>query len=250
MLVFQGISFAIKEAMVALLPLLILFLISQIFFLKLSRQKFINICAGIFLILLGLTIFLHAIYNGFLPMAMAMGEILSTRPSLWLLIGLGFLLGFSAIMAEPAVGILNYQVEKVTSGYISQKVMLYTLAIGVGTAISISMIRIIFGIPLIYIIIPGYIAVFLLMFFSRNSFVAIAFDSGGVATGPMTATFITSLALGISSGIEGRNPLLDGLGLVSLVALFPILAVLILGLLYSSKERKIKKQIISESKDK
>ncbi len=248
--IFQDLSLTLKEAGLALLPLSFLFLISQIFLLKLSQQKFINICAGFFLIFLGLSLFLHAIYSGFLPIAKAMGENLSSRPSLWLLIPLGFILGFAVTMAEPAIRILNYQVEKVTSGYIPQKVMLYTLSSGIGIAIALSMIRIVAGIPMAYIIIPGYLIAFLLMLFSRSSFVAIAFDSGGVATGPMTATFVTALAIGIASGIEGRNPLLDGLGLVALVALLPILSVLILGLIYGRKERKIKNQILTEKEPK
>ncbi len=249
MQILQNFGVTAREVALALLPLLAVFLISHIFFLKLSRKKFINICAGFALMLAGLSLFLQGVYAGFLPMGRTMGGILSALPSKWILVPFGFILGFTAILAEPAVRVLNYQVEKITSGYIPQKVMLYTLSVGGAISISLSMARIITGVPLRYLVIPGYLIAFLLMFYSRKSFVAIAFDSGGVATGPMTATFITSLVIGIASGIEGRNPFLDGLGMVAMMALLPILTVLILGLLYDAKERKIKADISSENKN-
>lgn len=146
-----------------------------------------------------------------------------------------FLIRFVATFAEPAVRILNTQVEKVSSGYISERMMLYTLSIGVACSIALSMFRILSGFPLWYVIIPGYLLVMILMFFSTNTFIAIAFDSGGVATGPMTVTFILAIAVGIASVIEGRDPLMDGFGMIALVALAPILSVLILGLIFERK---------------
>jgi len=167
-----------------------------------------------------------------------MGKSLGNITYRWLLIVIGFILGFVATFAEPAARILIYQVEKVSNGYISQLVMLYTLSIGVALAIAISMVRIIYGIQLMYIIIPGYLLAFILMFFSNRTFISIAFDSGGVATGPMTVTFVLAMAIGVASAIEGRDPLMDGFGMIALVALSPILTVLILGLLYGRKERE------------
>ncbi len=120
--------------------------------------------------------------------------------------------------------------------------MLYTLSIGVAFSIAVSMVRIIYGIPLMYFLVPGYLIALVLIKFSTQTFVAIAFDSGGVATGPMTVTFVLAMAIGVASAIEGRDPLLDGFGMISLVALSPILSVLILGLLYGRKEKEIEQQ--------
>ncbi|ARK28573.1 hypothetical protein BkAM31D_01090 [Halalkalibacter krulwichiae] len=166
---------------------------------------------------------------------------------LWVLIPIGFVLGFVATFAEPAVRILNHEVEKVSGGYIPQKVMLYTLSIGVALSIALSMLRMIVGIPLWYFIIPGYLLALVLMRFSTKSFTAIAFDSGGVATGPMTVTFIVAMTVGIASVLEGRDPLLDGFGMIALVALSPILSVLTLGLLYGRKEKENERTFESDS---
>jgi hypothetical protein len=141
----------------------------------------------------------------------------------------------AATIAEPAVRILNYQVEKVSGGYISQKTMLYTLSIGVAVSVAMAMIRIVYGIPLMYMLVPGYLLALILIRFSSTTFVSVAFDSGGVATGPMTVTFVMALAVGAASGIEGRDPLLDGFGMIALVALAPILSVLVLGLIYGRR---------------
>lgn len=163
------------------------------------------------------------------------------------MIPVGFVLGFVATFAEPAVRILNHEVEKVSGGYISQRVLLFTLSIGVGISIALSMVRILVGIPLWYFIIPGYLAALVMMRFSSRTFTSVAFDSGGVATGPMTVTFILAMAVGIAGTVEGRDPLLDGFGMIAMVALAPILAVLTLGLLYGREEKKNEDDIKSEA---
>lgn len=129
--------------------------------------------------------------------------------------GFGFLLGFVATFAEPAVRILNFEVEKVSGGYIPQQIMLYALSFGVGTAAAASMARILLGFPLWNIVAPGYLIALILICFSNRTFVSIAFDSGGVATGPMTVTFVMAIAIGTASSIEGRDPLLDGFGMIA-----------------------------------
>lgn len=186
----------------------------------------------------GMALFLQGVHIGFLPVAQMMGEALGGLRYNWILVPIGFLLGFVATFAEPAVRVMNYEVEKTTSGYISQQIMLYTSSLGVAISIALSMWRILAGISLWYFIVPGYALVLVLAFFSNRMFVAIAFDSGGVATGPMTVTFILTMALGVAAAVEGRDPLLEGFGMIALVALFPILTVLLLGLLYSRKERE------------
>ncbi|MUV36975.1 hypothetical protein JNUCC1_00781 [Lentibacillus sp. JNUCC-1] len=235
--IFKGFGHTLGEVGLALLPLVILFIVFQIFFLKLPLRKLLDITIGFLLTFLGLAIFLQGVNIGFLPVGELMGEKLGALTHRWILIPIGFLLGFFAIYAEPAVAVLINQVDKVSSGYIPEKVLLYTLSIGVGIAVVLSMIRIIVGISLWYFILPGYILAFIMVKYTSKTFTAIAFDSGGVATGPMTATFILALFVGLASVTEGRDPLLDGFGMVALVALAPILSVLTLGVLYGRKEK-------------
>ncbi len=245
--IFGGFGHVLLEVAFALIPLLIFFLFFQFFILKLPVSKLMDIIKGMFLTFWGLAFFLQGVHVGFLPAGEMMGSILGQMKHLWLLIPIGFVLGFVATFAEPAVRILNHEVEKVSGGYIPQKVMLYTLSIGVAVSIALSMVRVIVGIPLWYFIIPGYIIVLLLIKFSTRTFTAIAFDSGGVATGPMTVTFIVALSVGIATVMEGRDPLLDGFGMIALVALSPILSVLLLGLLYGRKEKENERTFESES---
>lgn len=245
--IFEGFGHVLSEVAFALIPLLIFFLFFQFFILKLPMKKIIDIFKGMFLTFWGLAFFLQGVHIGFLPAGEMMGTILGQMDHLWLLIPIGFVLGFVATFAEPAVRILNHEVEKVSGGYIPQKVMLYTLSIGVAISIALSMIRMIIGIPLMYFIIPGYILALILIKFSTRTFIAIAFDSGGVATGPMTVTFIVAMAIGIANVMDGRDPLLDGFGMIALVALSPILCVLTLGLLYGRKEKENERTFDSES---
>ncbi|MFE8696192.1 DUF1538 domain-containing protein [Cytobacillus sp. FJAT-53684] len=241
--IFEGFSHILYEVAMALIPLIIFFLFFQFFVLKLPLKKLKDILVGMFLTFWGLAFFLQGVHIGFLPAGGAMGKILGEMDFLWILIPIGFVLGFVATFAEPAVSVLIHQVEKVSGGYIPQKVMLYTLSIGVAVSVALAMIRIIFGIPILYFIVPGYLLALLITKFSSRTFTAIAFDSGGVATGPMTATFLVAMFVGISSSIDGRDPLQDGFGMVALVALSPILSVLILGLLYGRKEKENERKL-------
>ena len=236
--IFKGFGHVLIEVLFALVPLVILFLVFQIIFLKLEKQKLINIGKGLVLSFFGLAFFLQGVHVGFFPVGELIGEKLGSASYNWVLIPIGFVFGFVATFAEPAVRILNHEVEKVSGGYISQKVMLFTLSIGVAVSIAVSMVRILLGIPLWYFIIPGYAIALGMMFFSSKRFTAIAFDSGGVATGPMTVTFILAIAVGAASVIDGRDPLLDGFGMIALVALSPIISVLILGLIFEGKGRE------------
>lgn len=231
--IFAGFSHILYEVALALVPLLIFFLLFQFFFLKLPRKKVFNILKGALLAFFGLAFFLQGVNVAFFPVGEIIGKTLASSHNVWLLIPVGSLMGFTATFAEPAVRILNIEVEKVTSGSIPQKIMLYTLSIGVAVSIALSMLRVITGWPLYYFLIPGYLLALLLLRYSSPAFAAIAFDAGGVSTGPMTVTFILAIAVGAASMIEGRNPLIDGFGMISLVALSPILTVLLLGLLYN-----------------
>lgn len=236
--VFQGFGHILIEVTHALLPLVVLTIIFQLTYLKLPRHKLKQISLGVLLSFLGLALFLQGVYIGFLPVGKTMGATLANLPYNWLLIPVGFVLGFAATFAEPAVRVLNYEVEKTSGGYIPQTLMLYTLSFGVAVSVALAMARILFGWSLWLFILIGYAAAFALTRYSSRSFVAIAFDSGGVATGPMTVTFISAIALGAATSLEGRDSLLLGFGMISLGALSPILSVLILGLLYRRKEKE------------
>ncbi|RNA68525.1 DUF1538 domain-containing protein [Alteribacter keqinensis] len=234
---FEGFDHVFLEVTMAVIPLLIFFLVFQLFFLKMDKERIKNVLIGIVLTFMGLSLFLQGVEVGFFPAGEVIGELLGERENTLILLPvLGFLFGFTATFAEPAIRILNYEVEKVTSGSISKNVMLITLSIGVACSIALSMFRIVLGIPLWYLIVPGYALALILIFFSKDRFISIAFDAGGVATGPMTVTFIMAIAVGIAEVTEGRDPLMDGFGMIALVAITPILSVLILGLIYKWKE--------------
>ncbi|PRX41516.1 uncharacterized protein DUF1538 [Planifilum fimeticola] len=236
--VWEGFGEVLWEVAMALFPMLIFFLFFHFFFLKLPKKKLKDIFVGMVLTFLGLALFLQGVHVGFMPAGEAMGQILVENTARWIVIPIGFILGFLAIFAEPAVRVLNQEVEKVSGGYIPAKVLLYTLSIGVAISVALAMLRILWDISLWYLVIPGYVIAFLIAFRSKKDFVSIAFDAGGAATGPMTVTFILSIAIGFASGMEGRDPLMDGFGMIALVALTPILTVLVLGLLYGRKEKE------------
>ncbi len=235
--IFEGFGTVLLEVAGALFPLFILFIVFQFFFLRLALRKLVDIGVGFILTFLGLSIFLQGVHIGFMPVGAEMGKILGSLSYSWILIPVGFVLGFFTVYAEPAVSVLIHQVEKLSGGYIPQKVLLYTLSIGVAISVALAMVRILFGISLWYFIVPGYFLVFIMVRYSSKTFTSIAFDSGGVATGPMTSTFLLALFVGLASVTEGRDPLIDGFGMVALVALAPILSVLTLGILYGRKEK-------------
>lgn len=231
--IFTGFVHVLKEVALALSPLLIMVIFFQIFILRLPIGQFLDIIKGFFLTFLGIALFLQGVYIGFIPIGQKMGMILGGLTNNWVLIPIGLILGFVAILAEPAVHVLNLQVEKVSGGYIPRKLMLYCLAIGVAFSVALAMARILYGIPLAYILIPGYLLAFLMMRYTSEIFISIAFDSGGVATGPMTVSFILAMAIGVATAIEGRNPIVEGFGMIALVAFAPIISVLTLGFIFN-----------------
>lgn len=235
---FDGFGYILFEVAMALVPLLLFFLFFQVFMLKLPWKKVRDIVVGVGLTFAGLSLFLQGVHVGFLPVGREIGDIVGGWEHQWIIIPVGFLLGFVATFAEPAVKVLNLEVDKVSGGYIPRKLMLYTLSIGVAISIALAMTRIIYGLPLWYFVVPGYLLAIGMMLYSTDTFTAIAFDAGGVATGPMTVTFILAIALGFSETLEGRDPMIDGFGMIALVALAPILSVLTLGLLYKIKEAR------------
>lgn len=218
-----------KEVATALGMIVFFFLLCQIFFLKLQKKHLLKIGVGVGFTYVGLVLFLTGVNVGYMPLGYKMGTQLSSlHPEL--LIGLGLLIGILVVLAEPAIHVLNAQVEDVTGGYVKKKSMMIGLCAGVGAAIALSVVRIIFDFSLVYYIIPGYFISLALSLFVPPVYTAIAFDSGGVASGPMTSGFILPFAVGICVSLQGENAVLrDGFGVVALVAMAPLITIQLLG---------------------
>ncbi|NYB75430.1 DUF1538 domain-containing protein [Sedimentibacter hydroxybenzoicus DSM 7310] len=229
-----------KEVALALSPIVIAFIIFQFIFLKLPKTHLIKLSVGIIYTFLGLVVFLTGVNVGFLPAGNYIGHALAGLDYNWMLIPIGMVMGFFIVAAEPAVHVLNKQVEEVTGGAISKRAMLISLSLGVAVSIGIAMIRILTGISIWYFIVPGYAIALLLMFYVPQIFTGIAFDSGGVASGPMTATFMLPFAMGAADAVGG-NILTDAFGLVAMVAMTPLITIQILGVVYKLKVGKFEK---------
>jgi hypothetical protein len=221
----------------AILPLALLFLLFQILFLKLPHREVVRIATGTLMAAIGLFLFLVGVGLGFLPFGRAIGEALGSLQQAWLLVPFGIVLGFVTTWGEPSVRILADQVEEASTGSIRRSLVVWTVCLGVAVAVGLGMLRIGYGISLLLLLVPGYVLVIAMMWWSERRFVAIAIDAGGVATGPLANTFLLALALGVSAAIGNENPLAQGLGLVALIALAPVIAVMALGLVVRWKER-------------
>lgn len=233
--IFTGLGQTALEVLQALLPLVAILLLTPLF-IDLPQGFMLKTLKGLLFTFVGLTLLLHGIHVGFFPASQMMGEIIGSRPDRWIAIPIGALLGFVAAIAEPGLRVQGAQVEDASSGAIKQNVIVYTVAIAVGVIVALGMARIIYGIPLLYIIFPGYTLLIVLLRFTDPSFSAIAFDSGAVVTGPMVVTFILSLGVGIATTMANRDPVTDGFGIIAMVALAPILAVMLLGQIYKNKD--------------
>ena len=219
----------------AVLPLAVLFAAFQLLFLRLPRREVSRVLTGTLVASAGLFLFLLGVTVGFLTFGRVIGEALGTVSPRWLLVPFGVVLGFVTTWGEPAVRVLADQVEEASTGSIRRSVVLSTIALGVSVAVAVGLLRIAYGIPLVWLLVPGYALVIVLMRFSDTGFVSIAVDAGGVATGPLANTFLLALALGTSAAIGDRNPLVHGLGLVALIALAPMVSVMLLGLIVRRK---------------
>ncbi|EOR21138.1 hypothetical protein A500_14118 [Clostridium sartagoforme AAU1] len=227
------------EILLALLPILIIFIIFQKVKFKLSKRSFRKVLFGMLFTFIGLVIFLVGVNAGFMDVGTAVGKSIAALDNKMYVIIVGFVLGFVTILAEPAVYVLTHQIEDVTSGYVKRKVVMFTLAIGVGFAVALSMVRILVPeVKLWHYLLPGYLVSIAMSYFVPKLFVGMAFDSGGVASGPMTATFILAFAQGVAEAIEGADVLIDGFGMIAMVAMTPIIALQILGFIFKIKSRK------------
>jgi len=230
------------ESLIALLPLVLMFVIFQRAKFRLRPHAFAKIFMGFLYTYIGLVIFLVGAHAGFMNVGTLIGHQLAEYDNKLILIISGFVLGMVVILSEPAVYILTKQIENVTSGYIKRRTVLFTLSIGVAFAVGLSMLRIaVPEIQLWHYLVPGFIISLALTFFVPPLFVGIAFDSGGVASGPMAATFVLAFAQGASDAIETSNILIDSFGVIAMVAMTPLIALQILGVIYKLKSRKIKR---------
>lgn len=229
----------LKESVISILPLFALFIVFQIFLLKMTKRQVLRIVIGFIYSFIGLSVFLIGVNGGFMQAGQALGQNLgflaNTKGGIWyfVLIVTGLIFGAIIVCAEPAVWCLSEQVEQVSGGTIKRKVLLIFLAIGTSLAIGFSMWRAVSGFNLYYILIPGYILAMILMYFSPSMFSGIAFDSGGVASGPLTSSFVLSFTIGASNGAYGA---LDSFGVIALVAMMPLIAIQIMGIIYKYKQ--------------
>lgn len=228
---FKGFGQIMLEVAAAVMPLLLLFLLFQKV-LPQPREFLFNTLKGLLLAYLGLILFLQGIKIGFMPAGQEIGYAFGRSPYNWALIPIGFGLGFIITLAEPAVRVLSQQVEKASGGAIQSKIILYTLCFGVALATSLGMAKAVYGISIYYLAIPGFVIALILLKFADPAFIAIAFDAAGVATGPITVTVVMAMVVGVASALEGRHPVVDGFGLVALVALTPVLLVMALSFVY------------------
>ncbi len=231
-----------KEVIVAIGLIAIFFFILQVIFLKLPKKKLFQILIGIAYTVVGLVVFLTAVSVGFMPIGYKMGTELASGPS-WMIVVFGFILGTVVVLAEPAVHVLNKQVEEITGGTVSKISMMIALSVGVGISIGLSMLRIIFDFNILYYLIPGYFISLGLSFFVPGLYTAIAFDSGGVASGPLTSSFILPFAVGVCCVIGGESKIMsNAFGIVAMVAMTPLITIQLLGF-KAIITRKVKQKI-------
>ncbi len=247
---FSTLGSVAKEVIIALSLIVVFFMIIELIFIKLPKKKLIQIAIGIAYTFVGLVIFLTSANMGFLPIGYKMGRCIAEFHPAYLIV-FGFILGFVVVLAEPAVHVLNKQVEEITNGGVSKRAMLIALAVGVGISIGLSMIRLVFDFSVLFYIIPGYFISLGLSFFVPKMYTAIAFDSGGVASGPLTSSFILPFAIGACVSIyDGPTKVLnDAFGIVAMVAMTPLITIQLLGFkavfVKQMKEKTRMKKIIS-----
>ncbi len=232
-----------KEMAVSILPIVFFFGIFQLIARDLNKRSFIKIIIGLIYTYIGLVVFLTGVNVGFMPAGNYLGQTIASLPFAWIIVPIGMIIGYFIVLAEPAVFVLTKQVEEMTSGAISAKAMGTSLSIGVSLSVGLAMIRVLTGISILWFLIPGYFIALVLTFFVPKLFTAIAFDSGGVASGPMTATFLLPFAMGACEALGG-NIITDAFGIVSMVAMTPLITIQMMGVIFKIKENKLHKDAI------
>ncbi|MDO5111174.1 MAG: DUF1538 domain-containing protein [Clostridia bacterium] len=230
-----------KEVAIALLPIALFFALFQVVKLHVPKTELLRIGVGMLYTYLGLVLFLTGANVGFMPLGNYVGQLIGNLPNNWIIIPIGMVIGYFIVSAEPAVHVLNKQVEEMTSGAIPHRAMGLSLSVGVAVSVGLAMMRVLTGLPIMYLLIPGYAISLLLSFFVPPIFTSIAFDSGGVASGPMTATFLLPLAMGLCTAVGG-NVAVDAFGVVAMVAMTPLITIQIMGLIFKLRAQKTVKE--------
>lgn len=233
----RGVPQYMKEMAVAMLPIVLIFFLFHFLVLKLNRHSLLKICVGLFYTYVGLVLFLTGVNVGFSSLGTVLGMELAQGSGKFILVPLAALLGWFIISAEPAVVVLEKQIEEVSAGAISGKIIKRSLSVAIAAAMGLSMLRVLTGISILWFLVPGYAAALLLTFFVPDIYTAIAFDSGGVASGPMTATFMLQFVIGASLAVGG-NVLADAFGVVAMVAMMPLLSIQTVGFVYEKRKKK------------
>lgn len=227
-----------KEMAFSILPIVFFFGFFQLISRDINKRTLIKIGIGLVYTYVGLVLFLTGVNVGFMPAGNFLGQTIAGLTFAWIIVPIGMLIGYFIVQAEPAVHVLTKQVEEMTSGAISAKAMGLSLSIGVAISVGLAMIRVLTGISILYFLVPGYFIALILTFFVPKIFTAIAFDSGGVASGPMTATFLLPFAMGACEMLGG-NIITDAFGIVAMVAMTPLITIQIMGLIFRIKERRM-----------
>lgn len=234
------------EVFVAILPIIVFFLLFQIFTRSFHKRAMVRIFIGFLYAFIGLVMFLTGANVGFMPVGMTIGKELAQLWGGWLLIPVGMVIGYFVVAAEPAVHVLNKQVERMSAGAISSSAMKRGLCLGVCAALGLAMTRILIGVSIMYFLIPGYVIALGLTFFTPPLYTGIAFDSGGVASGAMVSSFVLPMAIGACSVISGTENIMTlAFGCVAFVALAPLISIQILGITYKHKTKKIKRNFLT-----
>ena len=236
-----GLPHYIEEMAVSIFPIIFFFGVFELFARDINKHTVIKIVVGLFETYVGLVLFLTGVNVGFMPAGNYLGQTIAQLPYSWIIVPLGMLIGYFIVKAEPAVYVLTKQVEEITSGAISAKAMGTALSLGVAASVGLAMIRVLTGISILWFVVPGYFIALTLTFFVPKLFTAIAFDSGGVASGPMTATFLLPFAMGACEALGG-NIITDAFGVVSMVAMTPLITIQSMGLIYRFKERNLQRE--------
>lgn len=235
-----------EEIAVSLLPIVFFFTIMQLVVRDINRTTVIKITVGVIYTYIGLVLFLTGVNVGFMPAGNYLGQTIAGLSYSWIIIPIGMIIGYFIVKAEPAVFVLTKQVEELTDGAISAKAMGTSLSIGVSVSVGLAMTRVLTGISILWFLIPGYFVALVLTFFVSKIFTAIAFDSGGVASGPMTATFLLPFAMGACQALGG-NIIADAFGIVAMVAMTPLITIQVMGVIFKIKESNLHKNAASQA---
>ena len=232
----------IEEMALSILPIIFFFGLFELIARDINKRTLIRIGIGLVYTYIGLVLFLTGVNVGFMPAGNFLGQTIAGLSYSWIIVPIGMIIGYFIVLAEPAVFVLTKQVEEITSGAISSTAMRMSLSIGVSASVGLAMIRVLTGISILWFLVPGYAIALVLTFFVPKIFTAIAFDSGGVASGPMTATFLLPFAMGACEALGG-NIITDAFGIVAMVAMTPLITIQIMGVIFKVKENKLHKTV-------